>query len=254
MILFQYLVLQILIGSHQDKSRYFTSALQAVRTLLLLLFCIWGLGFSLYDRSKSAHDDGEISPLLGNGMNGHAKQPARDATYGSVDSTDDDDPNKSGSDDDADIESDSEEPERDKEIKRQQKKRLEESGSWLNYFSDFKVFIPLLWPSRNRIVQACLALVIVVLLAQRVLNILVPRQLGKITDDLSRLAGTGEVPWHNVGLWIFYSTLSSQAGLSLAKSLAEIPIQQYAYKSIGKASFEHVMGLSMVSQQYSQAP
>ncbi|KAK3679379.1 hypothetical protein LTR78_000940 [Recurvomyces mirabilis] len=198
--------------------------MQLIRVVLLLVLSILGWIFVLQERNKSAKPDAETEPLLASGANetnGQATKPV----YGSTSSTDSDaSSTKVASEDDDDIDSDSEEPERDKEVKAQQKKRLEDSGNWLNYLSDFKIFIPMLWPSRNRLVQSCLATVVLVLIAQRFLNVLVPRQLGIITDELADTYGTG---------------------LSLIKSLAEIPVQQFSYKSIGSSAFSHVMHLSM---------
>ncbi|KAK5108376.1 hypothetical protein LTR62_008406 [Meristemomyces frigidus] len=234
--------------SSRDRYVNYDTAMQVIRTALLLALSVLGWVSVLQIRTKSRKVDAETEPLLANGMNGtngHVAKPA----YGSVSSTESGDSSTKSttdeSDDDIDIDSDSEEPERDKEVKAQQKKRLEESGSWLNYLKDFKVFIPMLWPSRNRLVQACLGVVIMVLIAQRFLNVLVPRQLGIITDELAASHGTGIIPWRAVGMWILYYTLSSPAGLSLIKSLAEIPVQQFSYKSIGSSAFSHVMHLSM---------
>lgn len=222
-------------------------ALQAGRAVLLLALCVSGFYFSLHDRriSHSHKKSDETEPLLANG-NGHAVESA--APYGTANgggsSKDDDDEDEDDEDDD-DFDSDSEEPERDKELKAVQRKRLKESGSWLNYLKDFKIFIPMLWPSKNRFVQTCLAIVGSVLVAERFLNVLVPRQLGIITNKLTENAGTGIVPWQAVGLWMLFSWLSSQAGLSLVKSLAQLPVQQFAFKSIGTTAFRHIMSLSM---------
>ncbi|KAK5125819.1 hypothetical protein LTR85_012095 [Meristemomyces frigidus] len=219
------------------------TALQAARAMLLLVLCVSGFYFALHDRRISHKKSDETAPLLANGdTNGHAIEPAQQSQYGTADG---DGSNIDDEGDDTDVDSDSEEPERDKELKATQRKRLKESGSWLNYLKDFKIFIPMLWPSRNRFVQACLGTVGFVLFAERFLNVLVPRQLGIITNKLTETAGTGIVPWHAVGLWMLFSWLSSQAGLSLIKSLAQLPVQQFAFKSIGTTAFRHIMSLSM---------
>lgn len=240
------------VAGDQDQNAGFHQAMHILRTFLLLLLVLWGCFIILRDRSKSNKTDAETEPLLANGTNGangHAKTPA----YGSLTRPENDVSGRASSDDgsnttdedDEDIDSDSEEPERDKELKRQQKKRLEKSGSWLNYLKDFKVFIPMLWPSRNRLVQLSLAIVIAVLIAQRFLNVLVPRQMGIITGQLAETQGTGIIPWQAVGLWTLFYALNSSAGLSLIRTLAEIPVQQFSYKSIGTTAFSHVMHLSM---------
>ncbi|KAK5680249.1 hypothetical protein LTS10_007176 [Elasticomyces elasticus] len=225
------------------KNRYAIACAvcHVLRSLLLLILTLSGFAFAILDRQKTRQTK-ETEPLLSNG-NGHAAKPNG---YGAVNGSGNGVtvPEAEESDDD-DIDSDSEEPDRDKELKATQKKRLEESGSWLNYFKDFKIFIPMLWPYRNRFVQSCLGVVAIVTFAQRFLNVLVPRQIGIITDQLTQGGGNGVVPWRALGFWMLFSTLSSSAGLSLLKSLAEIPVQQFSYKSIGSSAFRQIMTLSM---------
>ncbi|TKA28460.1 hypothetical protein B0A50_03927 [Salinomyces thailandicus] len=225
------------------------TALHATRCLLLLILTLTGAISILADRQASVKKQDDYEPLLinANHGNGHAVSPSANADYGATNGTtsakvavDDD-----NSDDDFDVDSDSEEPAQDKELKKQQRKRLEDSGNWLNYLLDFKVFIPMLWPSRDRFVQACLAVVILVLVAGRFLNVLVPSALGKLTNQLAESAGGGAVPWHQLGVWMLLSWLNSSAGIYLVKSLAELPVQQFAFKSIGSTAFRHIMGLSM---------
>lgn len=227
-----------------DKLTSSELALQILRAGLLLILCGIGGIWVLTDRHTSSEPLNETEPLLANG-NGHAVKPMSPQQYGVLKTNSEPSTSDEDDDDDADFDSDSEEPERDKELKKQQRKRLEESGSWFNYILDFKVFIPMLWPSKDRFVQSCLAIVGFVLVAERFLNVLVPRQLGIITDELATNGGNGVMPWKAVGFWMLLSWLNSQAGLSLVKSLAELPVQQFSYKSIGSTAFRHIMNLSM---------
>lgn len=223
-------------------------ALHAARVLILLILCIGGVCCGLTDRSKDAVQSDETEPLLVNGSvvadgsNGRTVKPQ--INYGSTNDENDDKDSDSDSDDD-DIDSDEDEPASAKEVKARQRKRLQESGSWLTYLKDFKIFIPILWPSKNRFLQGCLGIVGLVILAERFLNVAVPTQLGNITDELAKGAGQGVVPWRAVGIWMLLSWLKSSAGLSLIKSLAELPVQQFALKSIGSTAFQHIMSLSM---------
>jgi len=223
-------------------------ALHIARASLLLLFSVSGAFFALQDRSRNLTNGSDTEPLLAKNVNnpdGQFEGSVSRTGYDAIkrdDETHDDEADSIG---DSDVSSFSEEPEKDKELKALRLKRLRESGSWLNYLNDFKIFIPILWPSGNRRVQACLAVVCLVVIAERFLNVLIPRQLGRITDDLTTAAGTGNIPWQSVGLWMLYSWLGSSAGLELLRSLATMPIQQFTYKSIGSAAFGHVMRLSM---------
>ncbi|KAH9825562.1 ABC transporter transmembrane region [Teratosphaeria destructans] len=234
------------LGDNDAVSRLTVST---IRCVLLLALCISGSAFALQDRRTSSVKQDETEPLLTNGstgVNGQANKVTNGTQYGSITGhADSVTAGVNSGDDETDLDSDSEEPEKDAELKAQQRKRLEESGSWFNYMKDFKIFIPMLWPSKNRFVQACLAIVGAIIVAERFLNFLIPRQLGLITDALTDRAGTGEMPWRTVGIWMILSWLQSQAGLSLVKSLCELPVQQFAFKSIGTTAFRHIMSLSM---------
>jgi len=237
-------VMQVLVEKPSNHAGALRLVFHLARVSLLLLLSLGGLFFVLRDRARDDGGVDETAPLLGGGVNGHASKPASGQGYDTIE-TDSNDEDEASKNDDPGFDSDSEEPEKDKELRAQRMKRLQESGSWLNYFKEFKIFIPILWPSRNRFVQACLVIVCLVLSAERVLNVLIPRQLGRITDQLATAAGTGDVPWRAVGLWMLYSWLNSQSGLQLVRSLATMPVQQFTYKSIGSTAFRHVMGLSM---------
>ncbi|WPH02146.1 Hypothetical protein R9X50_00500100 [Acrodontium crateriforme] len=224
-------------------------ALHVARVLILLILCIAGLYYGLTDRSKDAVHHDETEPLLVNGSvnpdtsNGRVVETQRN--YGSATNDNDDDKDNEADSDEDEIDSDEDEPASAKEVKARQRKRLQESGNWLRYLKDFKIFIPILWPSKNRYLQGCLGVVGFVILSERFLNVAVPTQLGNITDKLAEGAGQGIVPWRAVGLWMLLSWLKSSAGLTLVKSLAELPVQQFALKSIGSTAFQHIMGLSM---------
>ncbi|KAI7200652.1 hypothetical protein KC324_g2610 [Hortaea werneckii] len=233
------LVCQILADRGSD---FWPIALHSARAFCLLGLTLLGAVLVLRSRQKFIKKQGESESLLANG-NGHATREPE--TYGTANGNSARKDDIADDDDDYDIESDSEEPAEDRKLKKEQRKRLEGAGNWLNYLADFKVFIPMLWPSKDRFVQACLATVAVVLVAGRFLNILVPKALGELTNELARTAGDGIVPWHQLGMWMLWSWLNSSVGISLIQSLAELPVQQFAFKSIGSTAFGHIMGLSM---------
>lgn len=211
-------------------------AIGVVRVCGLLALVISGSWYALHERQQLRAVSDETEPLLANGANGNVTKPTTAATYGT---TDDDD------DTEFDTDSESDELDRDKETKQQQRKRLEQSGNWINYLKDFKIFIPMLWPFGQRFVQACIALIGLVLLSERFLTVLVPRQLGIITDQLTANAGSGLIPWQALGTWAVLAYLNSPAGIHLIQQFAELPVQQFSYKSIGSTAFRHIMTLSM---------
>ena len=139
--------------------------------------------------------------------------------------------------------SDGEDPEEHRRLRKQQLGRLKAAGSWFNYLKSYRIFWPLLWPRGDRGIQACLAVAALAVLAERALNLLVPRQLGIIGEELA--AGDGQMPWKSIGLWILFAALRSEAGLPMVKELLQVPVRQATRQNIMTASFNHVMHLSM---------
>lgn len=86
--------------------------------------------------------------------------------------------------DDSASNADSDEDE--KEIKELQEKRLSEQGGWVGYLSGFLTFLPHLLPYKDRYTQYWLLVMIVCVLVERVLMVMIPRQLGAITERLGQ--------------------------------------------------------------------
>ena len=121
------------------------------------------------------------------------------------------------------------------------------STSWWEYLSGYSLFFPYLWPSKSRRLQIVVVVCFVLILMQRVVNVLVPYQVGVITDSLSEEDGSGfRVPWFEICMYILYRWLQGNQGLigSLRSSLW-IPVSQYSYMELSTAAFEHVHGLSL---------
>lgn len=230
-------VLQALTEPSNDDFAFSRVALHVARTLLLTGFCLSTGWYLLNDRLRKVNDEDDTEPLLSNGADASNAK----TNYGAVPENDED----FDDGDSTDIDSDMDEPEQIKELKMQQRKRLQESGSWLSFLKEYKIFIPMLLPSRDRFVQGCLAVIGLVLVAERFLNVLVPRQLGIITNELASGHGNGVFPLQPVAVWMVLSWLNSHAGVYLIQSIAEFPVQQFAYKQLGARSFAHIMGLSM---------
>ncbi len=229
-------VLDLLLHNTKNDFVFSRLALQLCRTALLVAFCLIGSWHARQDRLTQCDQGDEAAPLLSNGAPNGAPTAAK--SYGAFPGTDEE-----YDDGSSDIGSDAGDPDETKDLKKKQLKRVEEKGSWIGYVKEFKIFIPMLWPTKNRFVQGCLAVIGLVLFAERFLNVLVPRQLGIITEKLTE--NTGVFPVREVAIWGILSYLSSRAGLSVVQNLAELPVQQFAYKSIGAESFAHIMGLSM---------
>lgn len=120
------------------------------------------------------------------------------------------------------------------------------SRSWWEYLKRYSLLFPYLWPSKDRRLQMMMILCLVIVVLQRGVNVLVPYQVGIITDQLSGDDGPVHMPWVSVMLYILYRLLQGNNGLlGAVRSTAWIPISQYSYREISVASFEHVHGLSL---------
>ena len=116
--------------------------------------------------------------------------------------------------------------------------------SWWEYIKGYHVFFPYLWPSKDRKLQIVVVLCFLLVLAQRVVNLLVPDQIGHIVD---RLAHEEEgSPWTAIIVYISFRFLQGSNGvLGAMRSALWIPVSQYSYRELSVAAFEHVHSLSL---------
>jgi ABC-type transport system involved in Fe-S cluster assembly fused permease/ATPase subunit len=209
----------------QHNVAFVVGCVRAVASLVLLLDA-----FAIFiTKHVEKSSDEERQSLLSKPANGTANGSAAPG-YGAI-------PVETTADDEE------EQKDRDQEIKDQQAKRLEEEGGWLGYLKAFAVFLPYLFPRDDWMVMGALVVRLLHMLAERVLNLLIPRQLGIITNKLSEPNPT--MPWHDIGLWVLFSYISSYAGLGVLDGLANLVISNSAYRRITLFAYEHVLGLSM---------
>ena len=121
------------------------------------------------------------------------------------------------------------------------------SKSWWEYIRGYSLFFPYLWPAKSRRLQITVVICFVLVMGARVINLLVPIQVGHITDILSGDEGKNHgVPWGQICLYILYRLLQGGNGaLGALRSTLWVPVSQYSYQELSTASFEHVHGLSL---------
>ncbi|KAJ6116150.1 hypothetical protein N7523_005582 [Penicillium sp. IBT 18751x] len=127
---------------------------------------------------------------------------------------------------------------------RAQKLRNEQLQSfrgWWSYLKEFSIFLPFLIPRNNLEVQLHMTVNMLCLVGHRVLNILIPRQLGAVTDRVF----AHEAPYASLGKWAFLQLIRGDAGLGLIQTLSKIPIRQFSYRQITNAALDRVLNLSM---------
>ncbi|KAI0971826.1 ABC transporter-like protein [Xylaria arbuscula] len=124
--------------------------------------------------------------------------------------------------------------------------------TWLEYLRGYSVFFPYMWPANKPRLQLVVLLCFVLLVLQRWVNIMVPYQIGLVTNELtenhkSDPNGTGlQMPWASLGLLIMYKLLQGPSGLLGSwRSMLWIPVSQHAYHALTSSAFEHVHSLSL---------
>lgn len=118
--------------------------------------------------------------------------------------------------------------------------------SWYSYIRGFVMLIPYLWPKKSVKLQLLAFSCILIMVSQRVINVFVPIMVGRITDALSGDSDKGvHAPWVDISLYILFRWLQGSQGiLTAARSILWIPVEQYSYRAISTAAFEHVHNLS----------
>jgi preprotein translocase subunit YajC len=121
------------------------------------------------------------------------------------------------------------------------------SRSWWEYIKGYRVFFPYLWPSKDRALQIVVIICFLIVILQRIVNLLVPNQIGHIVNSLAgedgKKAGN---PWTAILIFIFFRFIQGNNGLLGAfRSTLWIPVGQYSYRELSVAAFEHVHSLSL---------
>lgn len=118
--------------------------------------------------------------------------------------------------------------------------------SWWEYLSGYKLFFPYVWPASQKRLQLVVIFCFMLLMLQRALNVLSPRQVGIIIDALSSDNGHSFIPWKEILLYILFRWLQGNQGLiGSIRSYLWIPVSQYSYMALSTAAFEHVHQLDL---------
>ena len=90
-------------------------------------------------------------------------------------------------------------------------------------------------------IQACMIVSLLCMACSRILNILIPFQLGIATDKIL----AAKAPYRSLFIWLLLSCIDGESGIGLVEELVKIPIRQYSYQQVSNAAFAHVMSLDM---------
>ncbi|KFX94613.1 hypothetical protein V490_04292 [Pseudogymnoascus sp. VKM F-3557] len=189
---------------------------------------------TLWNRKSSEEDDEERQSLLPE--NSKPAGNGNGAGYGATTNVNDNSQDGNSSDSDED---DVLAKRRNKAQERVQK-RLETDGNWWAYVKGFSIFIPHVWPVHDKAMQLRAVAVGACLLTGNFLNIMIPRQLGVVTDALVK----GNSPWFAATVYASLTFLNSGSCIGWVQFWLWRPLEQYAEQSLSTASHQHVMSLS----------
>jgi ABC-type transport system involved in Fe-S cluster assembly fused permease/ATPase subunit len=127
--------------------------------------------------------------------------------------------------------------------------------TWWEYLRGYSLFFPYLWPKDSLKLQLNVLVCFILVMAQRVVNVLVPSQIGTVVDGLGdaieRKRAGEPLSLDNFPLkdFLFLGilwTLQGQSGLlGSLRSLLWIPVSQHSYRGLTTAAFNHVHSLSL---------
>ncbi len=97
-------------------------------------------------------------------------------------------------------------------------------------------------PSDSKPLQLRAVLCVILLILQRLINILAPHQLGVVVSSL----GSNQLPHKQLLLYVVFKGLQGQQGIiGSLRALLWIPISQSTYRRLSSAAFQHVLQLSL---------
>ncbi|KAJ2783360.1 ATP-binding cassette-type vacuolar membrane transporter Hmt1 [Coemansia javaensis] len=110
-----------------------------------------------------------------------------------------------------------------------------------------RIVAPFLWPSDDWAMQLRIVCCLLLLVAGRVVNVLVPLQFKAVVDGLSPRDGSApKFEWANVLLYAALQSMQGSVGiLSTVQSFVWIPVGQATTKRISIAMFDHLHRLSL---------
>jgi len=122
------------------------------------------------------------------------------------------------------------------------KKPAARDTGWLDYIAGFRILFPYLWPEDSVLYQAIVVVCVFILVLQRIVNFMVPLQLGLLVKAL----GYGRIPYKEMVWYIVLRALQGGSGvLGAARDVLWIPVEQSLYRRLSCGAFEHVLGLSL---------
>lgn len=124
------------------------------------------------------------------------------------------------------------------------------------FYEHIKHLRPYIWPSNSKKLQIHIILCLLLLVAGRVVNVLVPKQVANVVNALTKVndgseGGTDEngnprLVWKEIMIFIAFRALQGSIGaVDTLQGLLWIPVGQFNTRELAVKMFEHLLNLSL---------
>ncbi|KAJ3481130.1 hypothetical protein NLG97_g7901 [Lecanicillium saksenae] len=124
--------------------------------------------------------------------------------------------------------------------------------TWWEYIRGYSLFFPYLWPKDSVMLQLQVLVCFVLVVIQRIVNIIVPTQIGEVVKQLNHAIKEVQdgqpltMELFPLRASLFLGVLWILQGmLGPLRSYLWIPVSQYSYRGLTTAAFNHVHSLSL---------
>ncbi|KAK3811350.1 MAG: P-loop containing nucleoside triphosphate hydrolase protein [Linnemannia elongata] len=135
-------------------------------------------------------------------------------------------------------------------------KEYKKPTTFKEFYENWKRLLPYIWPSNSRRLQGHIMLCLGLLVAGRIVNVLVPRQVANVVNALTMVAdgspggmdknGSPRFIWKEIMIFITLRALQGELGaIDTLQGLLWIPVGQFNTRELAVKLFEHLLNLSL---------
>ncbi|KAK3811347.1 MAG: P-loop containing nucleoside triphosphate hydrolase protein [Linnemannia elongata] len=135
-------------------------------------------------------------------------------------------------------------------------KEYKKPTTFKEFYENWKRLLPYIWPSNSRRLQGHIMLCLGLLVAGRIVNVMVPRQVANVVNALTMVAdgspggmdknGSPRFIWKEIMIFITLRALQGELGaIDTLQGLLWIPVGQFNTRELAVKLFEHLLNLSL---------
>lgn len=113
---------------------------------------------------------------------------------------------------------------------------------WSEIWRRIKRLTPHLWPQKSRYLQLLACLCVIILIAERVVNVAIPLALGELVNIFEGRSSYS--PWAVLLGYVCLRFLQGSGGLAAIRDSLWAPVMQYSDREMSQLAFDHILNLS----------